>query len=93
MERADDPTLEDAPKTLNRIRVYGADHVSVRGVPHPLMRVVSVEVEIDAVLIGRQQADFVQDRFAHERFGCFLGDALKHAGDDVALPAVVRIAP
>ena len=68
VERADDAALEDRPKALNRIRVDGADKVLATAVAHKAVRIFFAKLPIAAVVIGRDQADPVGNRFANKAF-------------------------
>ena len=85
MECADDTAFEDRPEALNRIRVNRANNVLAHFMVHFLARIFFQRV-INAVIVGRQQANLVGNDFAHEALRGFGRNAFQDAGDDVALP-------
>src|ERR1041385_989897 len=84
MERADDTTLEDAPKTLNRVGMHRADNVTLGLMFYGLARLFGQAV-IDKAFIGREQGNLVGYHFADKAFSGGLGDAVENAGDHVTL--------
>jgi hypothetical protein len=86
VERADHATLEDRPEAFNRVGVDGADNVLLAVVVDRLVIVFGQSL-IDEAFVGREQADFFRNHFAHENLTGFFGDAIKNAGDDIALAA------
>ncbi len=87
VECADNAALEDAPKSLNRVRMHRSDDVFVVRVPDDL---VTVAVDLPQAviadpLIGHEQTDFFRNRFGHELGKFVAGHAAEHAGDHVAL--------
>jgi len=84
VERADYATLEDRPKTFNRIRVHRADNVLLFFVMHGLARIF-LQARIDLMFVSRQETDFVRHSFANKSLNARLVYMFKHAGDDVAL--------
>jgi hypothetical protein len=84
VERADHATLEDAPKTLNRIRVHRADHILLGLVFNGLARIF-LQAIIDGVFIGREQANLIGNDLADKPLRCIFRNAIKHAGNHVAL--------
>jgi len=57
VERADNPTLEDAPKAFNRLSVDRADNVLALGMVNGGMRESLLEVSVAGPLVGAQQAN------------------------------------
>jgi len=68
VERAHDATLEQRPEAINRLRMDGTKDVFTRAVADNAMRILLADVVIAAVVIGREQADFVGNGLANELF-------------------------
>jgi hypothetical protein len=85
VERADNAALEDAPKTLNRVRVNRTDNVLVRLVINLLVRELAKVIAVAGPRVGRQQADLVGNGFVHEIEHGLRRDTLEHAGNHVAV--------
>jgi hypothetical protein len=86
MECADNAAFEDAPEAFDCVGVNRADHVTVRGVPDFLVRIVSQSI-VDFAFVRRQQTDFVADHFTDESLGSFFADGIEDAGDNISLAA------
>jgi hypothetical protein len=68
VERADHAAFENAPKTLNRVRVDGTNNVFVIRVPDDLVT-VAIDLPQAVVadpLVRNEQAYFFRNRFGHE---------------------------
>jgi hypothetical protein len=83
---ADDRPLELRPEAFNRVRVDGADNVTLGGVVDGFVIVVQ-QAAIDATFIGRQQTDLIRNDLANERLRILLGNRVQNAGHHVALAA------
>jgi len=83
MEAADDPALEDAPKTFNRIGVHRADNILLAVVIDRLM-IVFGQPMVNLAFIGGEQANFGGDHFAHESLGRFASDVFQNPSNNVA---------
>jgi hypothetical protein len=85
VERAHDATFQQRPKTINRLSVNGADDVFVLPVANGGVWECFTKTTISAVVIGRDQADFVGNGFANEPFQRFNVSGFDDASDHVAL--------
>jgi hypothetical protein len=85
VERADNAALEDRPKTFNRIRVDCADDVLALVVIDAAAWIFGVQFVVAAPSIGRKQADFVRNNFAHKAGSGFRSNTFENASDNVAL--------
>src|SRR5580693_6050801 len=84
VERADNATLEQRPETLDCVCVDRADYVLLDLVMYGLARIF-LQARIDLMFVGRQQANFVGNGFAHKRFDVLSVYFVQHARDYVAL--------
>lgn len=66
MERADDATLQQAPKAIQVRSVDVSTHIFALGMAHGLMRELSVQSGITAMFIGRHKRDTLTDRIPHK---------------------------
>jgi hypothetical protein len=66
MVAANDPALEDAPETLNRLGVDSADNVLVLGMVNGRVWIVFVETLVANPLIGAEQANLVRHGLVNE---------------------------
>jgi hypothetical protein len=86
VESADHAALEDAPETLNRICVDGADNVFVGAVAHDLvLRKFAVQRVVSAQVVSGEQADFVGNGFVDEAGEGFAVEAVNDPCHDVPL--------
>ena len=84
VKRADNAAFENRPEAFNRVGVNCANNVLAHFMVHFLARILPQSV-INAVGVGRQQANFVGNNFAHETLRGLGRNAFQNAGDDVAL--------
>src|SRR4051794_16657931 len=85
VERADDPALEDAPETFNRVGVDRADNVLVRRMPDDGMRELAIQSLVANPFVCDQQADFLGHRAAHEGFEKIAAHSVDDASNDFPL--------
>lgn len=85
VERAHYAALKDAPKTLNRISMHGADNVLAQVVINELVRIFFIQPAIAVPSVGRQQANAVRHRLVHKQGRGFDGQSLQYARNHVAL--------
>src|ERR1700680_5154789 len=85
VERADNATLQDRPKSFNGICVNGADDILTLPMADRGMRVFAAKVTIAASIIGAKQTDFVRHGLMHKTFECGDIDVIDDASYDVAL--------
>jgi len=81
---ANNRPLEDAPKPFNRICVNGTDNVLTFAVLHELVRIFA-QAFVRNVFIGREQADFRRNSFAHKLAQVTSRPIAENAGHNIAL--------
>src|ERR1700726_4977596 len=86
VERTHDTTLDNRPEALNRVRVYRADNVLVRGMADSLVIIIG-QVPVSGMFIGAKQADFIGHGFPNEAFHRRGIGVLDNPRHDVALAA------
>jgi hypothetical protein len=81
---ADNRPLEDRPEAFNRLSVDRADNVFVGAVHDGLMRIFAKAL-ISNVFVGREQANFSRNGFAHETLHIDRRQRAKDASNDIAV--------
>lgn len=87
VERADNASLEDAPKALNRLSVNRADNILMFCVVNRRMRIRLVETLVADPLVGAEQANLLRHGLVNEGDQRGGADVINNAGDHVALAA------
>lgn len=85
VEGPDHTALNQAPETLNRLRMDSTDNVLARSMVNGLMGEFTVEVFVANPLVSAEQANFGRDAFADESFQCCGANVCDHAGHDITL--------
>jgi len=83
METADDPALNQRPKTFDCVRMDRTDNVMAVAVPHDAMRVSIVHAIIGIVIISAEQAHFVRNNFVYKFFNGIPISTENNASDNI----------
>src|SRR3954453_10962333 len=88
VEIADDAALKQRPEAFNRLRVNRAVNVLLVAMIDGRVRVAAFfQANVDAVFIGREQANLVGNDFANEGFRIAARHLVENAGDHIAFAA------
>jgi hypothetical protein len=85
VEGSHDAALKDRPETFNRIGVDRADNIFAAVVSDDTMRIFFAKMPIAAVIVGRDQTNFVGHRFPNKLFQSVDIGGFDHASNDIAL--------
>ena len=86
MERSNYSTLNDGPEALDGVGMYRAVNVFVSPMMNYAVQEVASKPAVSTPLVGRDQANFRRNCFAHKSVEHRGGSVLDHASNDIPFP-------